>query len=342
MSDYTFVHDSAGRRCWTPSHTHLHFQPYSVPMTVEWVTPVGERLTRDVRMALYGGAKYGGIETSTTSSNVFIYSDPVSGETYGYHYDGWSPDGSVFLYTGEGRVGDQLLKAGNRAIAEHADNGSALRLFIARGTVGLTNTKIHEYVGEFEVDPDQPYVLEEAPDQSGDLRTVFVFRLRPVGTVSHDTSDSSHAASAVAGVPRAELIPVEATVAAGFDVPGAPPSTASRVESALVGRYVAHIEREGHSARRWRLLPEGEMRPLFTDVYDEQSKELCEAKGTATRHAVRTAIGQLFDYRRHIPVDGLKLALLLPHRPSDDLLDLVTGLGIACIYEDPSGGFTRE
>ena len=113
----------------------------------------------------------------------------------------------MFFYTGDGRVGDQLLKDGNRSIAEHRNSGNALRLFIARGKVGSTNTKIHEYIGEFELDPQVPYETEEAPDQNGELRTVLVFRLLPVGEVRRDNRDRSEAAADVASVPEAQLIP---------------------------------------------------------------------------------------------------------------------------------------
>lgn len=75
--------------------------------------------------------------------------------------------------------------------------------------------------------------------------------------------------------------------------------------------------------------------------YDEDANELYEAKGTANREAIRHAIGQLFDYQRHIPKDGVRLALLLPHRPSDDLLDLIAGLGMSCVYEEPTGLYQR-
>jgi len=48
---------------------------------------------------------------------------------------------------------------------------------------------------------------------------------------------------------------------------------------------------------------------------------------------VRLGIGQLLDYRRHIDVPQLKLSLLLPARPTDDLIDLLQTVGIGCVYE---------
>jgi hypothetical protein len=55
-------------------------------------------------MRRFGGAKYGGIEPSGSSPNVFLYSDPSRGKAYGYTYDGWTNDRDVFLC--EHAVGD--------------------------------------------------------------------------------------------------------------------------------------------------------------------------------------------------------------------------------------------
>lgn len=88
-------------------------------------------------------------------------------------------------------------------------------------------------------------------------------------------------------------------------------------------------------------MPAGEVRPLFTDPYDPDSNELIEAKGTATRVAVRQAIGQLYDYRRHLPRPAASLSVLLPHKPSADLLDLLRTCAIACIFETDRGHFER-
>jgi hypothetical protein len=56
----------------------------------EWDLPIGALLSRAERKARFGGAMYGGIEPSSSSPNVFLYSDPARGEAYGYNYDGWT------------------------------------------------------------------------------------------------------------------------------------------------------------------------------------------------------------------------------------------------------------
>jgi 5-methylcytosine-specific restriction protein A len=302
-----------------------------------WNLPVGALLTRSERKARFGGALYGGIEPSASSPNVFLYSDPSRGEAYGYGYDGWTDDGRLFLYTGEGREGDQPMSHGNRAILQHREQGRALRLFVADGQVAGTGQRQQRYVGEFEVDQKNPYLSEDAPDENAEDRTVFVFRLRPVGEALRRDSDQcvflnsgAHAA--------ASLVPVEENVETSFAVSPRGRTTATRREGELVDRY---IEWSGpaETFSRWCLRPPGELRPLLTDIYSETQNVLYEAKGTATRGAIRTAIGQLLDYRRHIDRADLRLAVLLPHFPGEDLVDLVTGVGISVVAERPSGGF---
>jgi hypothetical protein len=287
-------------------------------------------------MALYGGAKYGGIEPSRKSPNVFVYSDPSRGTAFGYNFDGWNEDGSVFLYTGEGRKGDQQMRDGNRAILEHRIKGNALRLFVADGMLPGTGQKNHVYVGKFEIDPEQPYFLEEAPDEEGELRTVFVFRLRPLGETLHREADHSIAGDRKPTT-EAVLIPLEAHTSQTFESSGTTATTAARRESELCARYTSYL---GHPLQRWRITPAGLARPLYTDLYDQEKNELYEAKGTATRQAIRTGVGQLLDYRRYITPPP-SLTLLLPHRPCDDLLNFLTNVEISCVYEEPESGFSR-
>jgi hypothetical protein len=318
---------------------------YGRAMPTEWVTPVGSLLSREQRMAMYGGAKYGGIEPSASTPNVFVYSDPARGKAYGYNFDGWDPDHDVFLYTGEGRRGDQVMRDGNRAILDHQGDQRALRLFVADGRITGTAAKNHRYLGEFEIDSDPPYTTEDAPPEGGrpggELRTVFVFRLRPIGDFLRRAEDASTNSDAPTSS-QATPVPLESAGALSFSVAGTPGTEAQRRETELAERYRTHLTSLGHTVFRWKLKLAGQISELHTDLYDDHDNELYEAKGTATRDAVRHAIGQLLDYRRHVPRDALKLAVLLPHRPSEDLVDLINGLGISCIYEQPDGGFDRQ
>lgn len=72
---------------------------------------------------------------------------------------------------------------------------------------------------------------------------------------------------------------------------------------------------------------------LVADGFDRQTNTLIEAKASADRTDVRMAIGQLFDYQRHL-APGANLAVLLPTLPSIDLMDLLHELGITVLTAD--------
>jgi len=144
---------------------------------VRWTLEPGDTIRRTELHQRYGGAGQGGIEPSAKTKNVFIFSEPASGEKYGYIYDRWH-DG-VFHFTGEGRAGDQVMKFGNRAILDHRKKGRALRVFEgASGTV--------TYQGEFELAADPFYMADAKGQFSERTRKVIVFRLVPVGAAATD------------------------------------------------------------------------------------------------------------------------------------------------------------
>ena len=118
---------------------------------------------------LFGGSFQDGITSSTTYPAIFVFTGE-SGEQYGYS-DHWE-DGA-FIYTGQGQRGPMTLTRGNRAIAEHANNGRALHLFTARG-----KGNGHAYMGEFSC---ADMFKQIQPDVTGQDRMAIVFRLVPVG-----------------------------------------------------------------------------------------------------------------------------------------------------------------
>jgi hypothetical protein len=79
-------------------------------------------------------------------------------------------------------------------------------------------------------------------------------------------------------------------------------------------------------------LPSGER--LICDAYDPNDDLLIEAKASASRQDIRMAIGQLLDYRRHLGSRKSSLAVLVPDRPTPDLLDLLHRSKIRLIYRD--------
>ncbi|WP_415766766.1 HNH endonuclease [Pseudomonas sp. ZB1P45] len=120
----------------------------------------------------FGGSLQNGIAASATYPAIFLFTGD-SGEQYGYA-DHWE-DGA-FFYTGQGQRGPMTLTRGNRAIAEHANDGRALHLFKSRG-----KGNGYAYVGEFSC---ADMFQRTQPDVSGQARTAIVFRLVPVGIPS--------------------------------------------------------------------------------------------------------------------------------------------------------------
>jgi hypothetical protein len=319
----------------------------------DWDVPLGESLSRRVRGTRYGGALYGGIEPSQTTPNVFLYTDPRRGVAYGYNFDGWSEDRSVFLYTGEGRQGHQQLTHGNAALLNHRAQGRALRLFVADGTEPGSSSVVQRYVGQFEISRSNPYVTTEAGDEDGVERRVFVFRLEPIGDVlrrPEDVSTFGDVATEAVATPvpvaaaapspgTADAVPLEALQKSRYVVSASKETVATRIEAELVARFEEYLAGLGSECARFKVKPPGEIRVLYTDLYDSTMNVLYEAKGSGSRDAVRMALGQLLDYSRHIKAEP-SLAVLLPTKPHDDLLDLLARHGVGCYYEERPGVFT--
>ena len=75
------------------------------------------------------------------------------------------------------------------------------------------------------------------------------------------------------------------------------------------------MTQQGSRIARHLIRPEGEAKPMFSDLYDATRNNLLEAKGTVTREAIRMAIGQLADYRRFVDPRP-SCGVLLPERRS--------------------------
>jgi hypothetical protein len=134
------------------------------------------------------------------------------------------------------------------------------------------------------------------------------------------------------------LVPKEVDSTYFFPTPGNEASVSSKVEGKLVAAYEA-FRNPKTPMQRWAIRVPGETTRLLTDVYDGATRTLFEAKGSPNRGSVRLAIGQLMDYRRHIPVKNMHSALLLPSLPTADLQELIAGCGLGLVYRDSTGSF---
>jgi hypothetical protein len=125
-------------------------------------------------------------------------------------------------------------------------------------------------------------------------------------------------------------VPVEVMHTERFERHGEAGLTpADRAEAALVASFISSVDA---AFVRYRIDVPGEPWPLFTDLYDPYNNTLIEAKASASRHDIRSAIGQLFDYSRFLA--SPQLAILVPEYPRPDLEQLLEDVGIRLIVHD--------
>lgn len=270
------------------------------------------------------------METPSSSPNVLLFSDPKVGRENGYEFDGWSPDGEVFSYTGMDRNGPQKMHKGNVALRDHKLNGKAVRLFGVSGKAAAGSGLDRVYLGEFAIDDDHPYSVEDAPGADKEMRTVFVFHLRPIGQVLRRDEDLSAKAAVPTDAGSATEVPLENHVVENFERAAVEAGTGEKREQNLVNAFQAVLLGRGRELNRFKVYPKGSTMPLFTDIHDATEGILYEAKADATRASVRAGLGQLLDYRRY--VNGRPCRLLLPAAPNADLLELLAEHGITAVW----------
>ncbi|MFP3992171.1 restriction endonuclease [Streptomyces sp. E11-3] len=250
-----------------------------------------------------------------------LFSSHKAPRLYGY-FDDWGADG-YYHYTGEGTVGDQRMTGGNLNILKHREDGRPLHVFrpVSSGVV--------QHFGEFALAEENPWYRMDRPDRDGEMRSVITFRLRPVSLSStHAPPTRPHRTETTI-----EDVDIEQRKTERSTVGAQPPREAERRESLLVQRYRAHLQRRGLKVTRKKIALANERTTLHTDLYIPERNFLVEAKGTVTRDAIRTGIGQLFDYQRYIAPHPT-LGILLPSRPRQDMLDLCAALSITSIWAE--------
>ncbi len=105
----------------------------------------------------------------TDDSVVLISSVNQSGEHFVYH-DKWDTNGD-YIFSGEGRTGDQKLTARNKEIINAEKNGKVFHLIIK------FSAEEYYYQGVFKL---VDYTYEDDLDEDGNIRKEYKFRLRKV------------------------------------------------------------------------------------------------------------------------------------------------------------------
>lgn len=103
----------------------------------------------------------------TDSAVILISSIGKSSGKFVYH-DKWTKDGD-YLYSGEGRTGDQTMTKGNLAIKNAKHDGKQIHLFVK------FSPQEYYYQGIFTL---VDYTYEDEKDGDGNTRKEYKFRLR--------------------------------------------------------------------------------------------------------------------------------------------------------------------
>lgn len=281
----------------------------------KWTLRPGDITRRSEVEKRYGGGLQRGIEVSTQTPNIMLYSDPEVSVEHDYHFDGWSPDGA-FHYTGEGRTGDQQLTGGNRAIRDSPTSGKTLRVFEA-ASGKQPGGKQQRYVGAFRLDPRAPYRYETV-NSGGTKRQVLVFRLLPLDVrPPRTTVDTMPGARVVT-----ELLGPDSNDVRSFRDRACQQGISTPEREETMRAWETRLRHQSHDVYRVKIVLPADKVMFLTDTYDATAQELFDVQASNSRGAVRMGIGRLMDFRRH--VQPRACSLLLPERPSDDLMDLVS------------------
>lgn len=103
-----------------------------------------------------------------TPSTVVLISSVDKKKTGFVYHDHWTTDGD-YIYSGEGKTGDQHLTLGNKAIIDAKRDGKLIHLFVK------FSPQEYYYQGIFSL---VDYTYEDEKDESGNVRKEYKFRLR--------------------------------------------------------------------------------------------------------------------------------------------------------------------
>ncbi|MEU6405388.1 hypothetical protein [Streptomyces sp. NPDC046985] len=296
---------------------------------MSWDLVPGQHVDRAALHASYGGRIHPRISPSKQSPNVFLFITP---DAEAGALDGWT--GEHLYFGGEGGLDgrDQKVSQGNRSVVEHEQDDRALRVFLQPydGPV--------QYVGQFRLDPELPFVHVDAPfdmRRPQDVRRALVFRLLPLNgpPVGLRTAEP---------VARRTVLEQTAPCPAERAVLRGPVQTSAQTAARkLLQQYEHHARWELRAdLSGYRIKVAGSVTELVVDLYDITRNELVVARATQARAAVREAIGELHDLARYFTPEPARV-MVLPARPDEDLSELLHRQQVSAVWPIGPRGFGR-
>lgn len=313
-----------------------------------WTLEVGDAANRTAIQTEFRGSNARGISApgrATGLKDIMLWWRPGHGELFGYD-DGWDDDrGTSFSFSGTGQRRDQTFEAPhaeNGRVRDHAANGDRLRLLRYEDK----KKNLVRYIGEFRLDPGDPWHFRDGLDRLGTVRQVIEFRLLPIGHALFDSADVRHhslrtsvARAPLPARPGARRTAIEPLNDAMLRrVVAAQTQSVQRLELILVHDFGDWLAAGGVETCGLDIPYAPERRTLRADLFVPAPDVLIEAKASTAREHIRMAIGQLLDYARFVDPRP-SLCVLTPDRPPDDMLALLDTLSIDAVWRDRASGF---
>lgn len=282
-----------------------------------WKIQVGEQKSRKDIRTKYGGRPRQGISNLSRYPNeVLIFSNPHSQDYE--KYGGFQEDGTFLYYAGD-RQSDGTVTPNVKTLDQAKAAGKNIRFFRT-----VEAGEHPTYLGRAKVGD---IIWREIADDNGVVETRGLIELImqdevTVRNIKREWSEprlegSKTAAAVTSDDPEDRSIAYE--------------------ENALHEAFADWTYRERREQPA-RLTIHVGVEILRPDIYLESSNWIIEAKKSASRGHVRHAIGQVLDYCHLAKQDednpiSARPAILLPKRPTPDLVSLVKSLDIILIVQ---------
>jgi hypothetical protein len=147
--------------------------------------------------------------------------------------------------------------------------------------------------------------------------------------------------SQISGPPPSDasprLIPVEVHTTEGFaaEYRALPSEYRQRREAVLQDAYAEYLIGMNHKVCRHQIPIDGQY--LYSDLYDETTGDLIEAKASSDRVSMRLALGQILDYAKLVK-HSIR-TVVVPESPAQGVIDLFRDYRVRIVWPDGAGGF---
>jgi 5-methylcytosine-specific restriction enzyme A len=165
-SEYDIFYSIEGRGKGKWGFREKNFNPPTDTYVSNEFFEIGKEYKRTDMHDYFGGNRQRGISYPKNHPMIFIFTSK-SGKEYGYR-DEWQ-DQYTFHYSGEGQIGDQTFKEGNKILRDQMQSCRRIYLFESS-----KRNSYYSFINEFNC---TGYHFRDGYDKLGNLRKVIVFEL---------------------------------------------------------------------------------------------------------------------------------------------------------------------